>query len=342
MHRLVLDCEVVTPMFIGGAYPDQTAELRVPSFRGALRWWYRALLAGRGVSSIDELKKEEAAVFGSTDRASAVRIALLDSEVETAKPKTIQRLNSANSGTSYLYHFVQAGDNDRRHIKPGQRFVLMVQALPKDAAVLADVARALWLLSYLGGVGTRSRRMAGSFAIRVVDAPDGLTLPSFTPSGSFAQWLTAELTSILSTGATPLNMAGLAVMHPDMVRVGCLPHGKPWEQTVEDMGSHYKEFRDLRSVKTPQKVPLGLPLATGKKGTEKVHVTSGGTSLDRRASPIWLQAAKDARGDVVGVVTAFTSPFAPPEVRIRGGGTPDSVAHVAELLFDHYPLQVVL
>ncbi|NBB86618.1 MAG: type III-B CRISPR module RAMP protein Cmr1 [Bacteroidetes bacterium] len=342
MLRLLLDCEVVTPMFLGGAHPNKTAELRVPSFRGALRWWYRALLAGRGVPDLSTLKAKEAAVFGSTDRASAVRLALLDSGVATDKYDEIDKLKKGNSGTSYIWHYVQAGENERVYIKPGERFVLMLQARPNDRRKLEDAAKALWLLSYLGGVGTRSRRMAGSFSVRVVDAPDDVQLPSFAPSGRFAQWLTTELSSMLSASATPLNAEGLAVLHPTTVRVGCTRQGKGWAETVEDVGAHYEEFRDSRSVKSPQKVVMGLPLATGRDGKEQVHVTSNGTHLERRASPVWLQAATDESGAVVGVITAFTGPFAPPALRIRGGGAPDSPAHVAELLFDHYRLDVVL
>src|SRR5271165_4033918 len=36
------DIEVLTPLFNRGAYQD-TPELRVPSIRGMVRWWFRAL-----------------------------------------------------------------------------------------------------------------------------------------------------------------------------------------------------------------------------------------------------------------------------------------------------------
>jgi CRISPR-associated protein Cmr1 len=60
------DFVVNTPMFMGGADNSQ-AELRLPSILGALRFWYRATAPGELVSHIDELRKAEAKLFGSSE-----------------------------------------------------------------------------------------------------------------------------------------------------------------------------------------------------------------------------------------------------------------------------------
>jgi CRISPR/Cas system CMR-associated protein Cmr1 (group 7 of RAMP superfamily) len=44
MESLRLTCEVVTPLFGGGA--DQQPEIRLPSIRGGVRFWFRALMSG--------------------------------------------------------------------------------------------------------------------------------------------------------------------------------------------------------------------------------------------------------------------------------------------------------
>ena len=41
MRQATIDFQFVTPAFLGGA--NQQAELRMPSVRGALRWWSRAM-----------------------------------------------------------------------------------------------------------------------------------------------------------------------------------------------------------------------------------------------------------------------------------------------------------
>lgn len=43
MDRLTVTLKAVTPMFLGGAEPNKIAELRAPSIKGALRFWYRAI-----------------------------------------------------------------------------------------------------------------------------------------------------------------------------------------------------------------------------------------------------------------------------------------------------------
>lgn len=64
--RAEFDCEVLTPMFLSGA--DQTmCELRAASLRGAMRFWYRAMLGGQG-KSLSDVKAEEAKVFGESAR----------------------------------------------------------------------------------------------------------------------------------------------------------------------------------------------------------------------------------------------------------------------------------
>ncbi|MBK9138138.1 MAG: type III-B CRISPR module RAMP protein Cmr1 [Verrucomicrobia bacterium] len=59
--------ELITPCFCGGAEPEKQAEIRAPSIRGQLRWWFRTLggfksLAARGLS----VRAQEALIFGST------------------------------------------------------------------------------------------------------------------------------------------------------------------------------------------------------------------------------------------------------------------------------------
>ena len=56
---------VVTPMFCGGADPERRAELRLPSFKGVLRFWWRALAWTRLDGDLGRIRREEDALFGS-------------------------------------------------------------------------------------------------------------------------------------------------------------------------------------------------------------------------------------------------------------------------------------
>jgi CRISPR-associated protein Cmr1 len=61
--------EIVTPMFLGGANNRTTAELRVPSIKAALRFWWRALAWGRTsgctTDRLKKIKSWEDILFGS-------------------------------------------------------------------------------------------------------------------------------------------------------------------------------------------------------------------------------------------------------------------------------------
>src|ERR1017187_5301400 len=86
MNTLTATYRVVTPMFLGGADPLREAELRVPSFKGALRFWWRALAWLRGIRDVAELRKQEAELFGN-------------SETNVGQSKVLLRLSAHKSET---------------------------------------------------------------------------------------------------------------------------------------------------------------------------------------------------------------------------------------------------
>ncbi len=59
----------ITPWFLSGPHRGRP-ELRAPSVRGALRFWFRAGMGAAGVTDPERLHRLEAALFGDTERAS--------------------------------------------------------------------------------------------------------------------------------------------------------------------------------------------------------------------------------------------------------------------------------
>lgn len=73
MKRATLHLELVTPCFLSGS--DQSkAEWRAASVRGQLRWWFRAVAGAAFDDDLGHTERAEAAVFGSTERKSALRV----------------------------------------------------------------------------------------------------------------------------------------------------------------------------------------------------------------------------------------------------------------------------
>jgi CRISPR type III-B/RAMP module RAMP protein Cmr1 len=93
---LKLEMQVLTPLFLAGAEARGAPEWRVPSLRGALRYWLRAALAGvLGDRDLDALQRAEAQVFGSTHHASNVTLRI---ESPPFQPVPLTRQRAVSSG----------------------------------------------------------------------------------------------------------------------------------------------------------------------------------------------------------------------------------------------------
>ena len=64
MNETTYKCVILTPMFLYGT-DGKTPELRPPSIKGMMRFWWRAI---NGDLEVGELKKREGEVFGGTDK----------------------------------------------------------------------------------------------------------------------------------------------------------------------------------------------------------------------------------------------------------------------------------
>src|SRR5436305_15097665 len=115
LKALDVELEAVTPLWIGGA--DRQAELRPPSVRGCLRYWFRALAGGLLQESLPEIFAAESAVFGGTTRASMVVVRLFGSpQIGASVADDVEQL----PGLGYMFWSVFQQNRDA--ILPGERF----------------------------------------------------------------------------------------------------------------------------------------------------------------------------------------------------------------------------
>jgi CRISPR-associated protein Cmr1 len=166
-----IQCEVelVTPAFLGGA--DQSAELRSPPFKAALRWWWRVLFGARYGADIFQKESE---LFGSTDGASKVRIEVSgvvtvessDSNARNFKGRSYGQFNL--DIIDYLAYGPCQRDKVlkknvyRTYLAPNSSFLLNVYA-PREKE--AEIGSCLQALFAFGGVGSRSRNGLGSLRL---------------------------------------------------------------------------------------------------------------------------------------------------------------------------------
>jgi CRISPR-associated protein Cmr1 len=304
-------------MFMGGSDPDADPEFRPPSLRGMLRYWYRALLGARGVSDHESLLEKVGAVFGTTNVASPIQVRIQsDGKPNLKAPAELLR----GAGRSYLWHFIQAGDNSRPGIAPGEPFEVWLSAVPRrsgesPSVVLEEAVRALWLLVHLGGLGLRSRRCAGAFRARCIDRPDALELPSFGPEGPLVEWLRAQLGALNLTSST---FTTSKFDHFGRARIWT--GGRSFAHcstAVDEIGAAYKDFRDR--LTDGQKVALGLPIV---QGNDRVQVQRPDGNVERRASPLWMQLLETPSGHYQPIYTLFEGPLLPDSEKATVNGHP--------------------
>ena len=149
MESITFTCETITPMFLAGA-DGQTPELRAPSIKGALRFWWRAM---HGHLPVDKLKEKESLIFGGTERSGRSNVIIR---------VTHPALNIDNSELVPHKPFMK-----QEAIQIEQDFDVLLTLTRTIQGFSLDQLRALFILTcVLGGFGKRVRRGMGSVHIK--------------------------------------------------------------------------------------------------------------------------------------------------------------------------------
>jgi CRISPR-associated protein Cmr1 len=366
MTQIRVNLQTVTPMFLAGAEPRGEPELRPPAFRGAMRYWLRAALGGvMGDRDTERLYQLESQVFGSaadeTGAASAVNVRISWNE----KPKSqkfqkqpterIQHngeFKNQPSGRDYLYWSMsesKKGEDDwKQYFLPENKFDLILSTRP---GVVADdsfrqAVAALWLLIQFGGVGSRSRRTAGSVGVVTPIEFEGLQFGlSATTVGEASSSLASglkrarEMVGNIGSGAVAAP-SKFDVIHPQVCQVWVLGVWPTSDSAITAIGKALRDFRSYsepdhvevakwlnrEKINTVQRSVFGLPLpfrySSGLGGAVQGHLEK--PALERRASPLWLKVSRTMEGKFVGIATLFDAQFLPDgeKLHVKRDGVP--------------------
>lgn len=338
MLKLTTSLQTVTPLFLGGSEPRETAELRPASFRGALRFWLRAMIgAYLENSSLDVLRQTEASVFGDTAEVGESPVILrLSGSPEPSEYKTSRE----KVGLRYLFFSMgqrQGGTTKwRKCFPPGRKFELTLQTRSSGQSkgqetAFKRAAAALWLLIRLGGMGARSRRGAGSLSPTSNLQGWPLDLPAFPSQATTPRALQEELAEGLRvlparlglgrttkrSGASPFD-----ILHPDTCRICVLDKAwRGWEDALDSVGGAFQAFRrrrqpDYDNVKSVvsgrsrhldpvQRATFGLPIVFYFSSLRGAKGTLEGASHNRRASPLLVKVASLANGNCAVILIRF-------------------------------------
>jgi CRISPR-associated protein Cmr1 len=227
-------------------------------------------------------------------------------------------------GVSYLYFTARATrqEAERHAIKAGSSFELSLDIRPGLRAAgdmaLRQAHAALWLLTYLGGLGARSRRAGGS--LQVIQASgEPSDLPTLIVRATTPDELRAELAGGLKrlrqlvSSSSPVsinNPSTFDILHPRVCKVWVVNKLFPsWQQLLNQLGEFLMNFRrrraavefpalveatDGRTRQLPvvQRAILGLPIVFYDPAARRSIGTLEGMEHDRRASPFLMHVTR--------------------------------------------------
>lgn len=172
MKRTVFHLKFVTPALIAGARPKTdgpfkaTAELRSASIRGQLRWWHRFL--GHDPNSEKRIYGE---ATGGSGTASGVLIRVVDPPDAVSAPKSARDLglHPQNGIVEYLAFNLRKNGDQRSALPEGTEFHLLLQSRKLDDADWKVLLHTVEVFSWLGSLGSRSRRCFGALTLLARD-----------------------------------------------------------------------------------------------------------------------------------------------------------------------------
>jgi len=164
MKTITFTCETITPMFLSGA-DGQTPELRPPSIKGAMRFWWRAM---NGHLGLRELKEKESKLFGGTEGSGRSKIIV--------RAQTIKRETKTEVLVPHKTFMKQEAFTGASTFK-----VILSLSRETKEFNLNHLCSLFVLTVTLGGFGKRIRRGMGSLNIVKVESDDTLIAKTKQP-----------------------------------------------------------------------------------------------------------------------------------------------------------------
>jgi CRISPR-associated protein Cmr1 len=334
---------LVRPMFLGGALP-KAAEIgfRPPSFKGALRFWWRALAWAQVaqetndvVAALRDLHRREAEVFGSAagERGRQSRV-LLAADWQPGRPISDNAVRSQgrsgqDNGIGYL---MGQGLGGRTAADSGTIRVRATFLPGTSEEGRQGVERALLVLGLLGGLGSRCRRGFGSLAIEELEGDRRLDLAIPRTVDQLATVLKLLIgdrppAQPPYSAFSAQSRIDLSLLGPSAARVHCEVGGK-MREFREALADDTRRAREAADGKEPDQPPdrtiFGLPLQfyfKRDRATVFVEPARNRAKLDRRASPLLIHihclTGESAGGRFVALQTFLPAQFLPEQVGVQ-------------------------
>lgn len=277
-ERLSFDCEVITPMFLSGS-DQNTAELRTSSIKGALRFWWRAIV-GQRYKNLDMLKDEEGCLFGTTEIKSKIAINL-----DSCGKLNFSKENFSNGEKydvisskgnfrglnilDYLAFGIAEYNKDRHQIiynrpylKAGVQFKLNLDCHNIDSVQRSDLLNSISCLHYYGALGSKARNGFGCISVTPFETIKFKRYDSF--AGELLQYTAFSKEAMYFESTQTYDN---------------------WEKALSELGGIYRNSRLSLENKHSfsRRALLAKPLIVK---SEKINI------LDRHSKPYFLHVSK--------------------------------------------------
>ncbi|SEN69029.1 type III-B CRISPR module RAMP protein Cmr1 [Lihuaxuella thermophila] len=296
VERLTVTYRIVTPMFMSGADPQQ-AELRLPSIKGALRYWYRAV-DGRYNQNADNGKgcTWEEKIFGGSGSSAGQAAFLMKEDVRNLRHSHFSKRNRWFIGLNYITYSIK---ENRPYWLPGNKFSIQFLMRPVRNKEAVSFWKALissvWLLGQIGSLGTRSRRGFGTVALEEwqYDGENTMVqdllrqLPIADQAKSPEEWKSKFVQGLDKILDWPEKHS--EVTHPLVSGASFYLAENGYTCWNDALASGVSCLRSFRQNHKRDRLALGLPMIIPARQKEGPTVTIRPKRFNRIASPVWLR-----------------------------------------------------
>lgn len=267
------EVEVVTPMFLGGSNVGD-AELRAPSLKGALRFWWRATCE---INDLKDLREKEGLLFGDTSNKAPFSVCIENPHDAQPVLKDLPKgmlFTAQSKGKTfrlgiidYLAYGLRESKNgySRRHYPAGSKFTVKFVFTGEEQQ--KEVLRAFYALIHFGGLGARSRNGFGGLALQ------DPVKPKIKLEGEIKKY------SSTSNGA-------------DLFLTKMTEYGR-WEDALSAIGLAYKDSRLSLEPKHSY---------AKRRLIAKPIVQDGKSKSQRHAKPYFMHVGKLSSGKYYGQI----------------------------------------
>ena len=336
MKQITFHLETLTPMFLAGAN-QAVFELRPPSFKGLLRFWWRAYYWGNQPDGMKyenirtRMSEAEGDIFGiASDNGNKSRFSLRvkPARIEGARKPFPKHLLKSLGGKDFpinileylaygTYEYQRGKGNRfiRDYLPPGTKFDLIL-SLPDTEAFRKqeeDVVMSVYLLATCGGVGAKSRNGFGNLRILSItekrsgeqeESPYAFDLPlSFPPQKFFLQHI--------KNGASKDKLPDFTALSRQMQIFKLKETCSSWHDCLAQLGEIYRSCKGRldESLRCDKRQYIAAPITIQQRvgGRWKTYDSS---FLERRAKPYFLRVAQS--GDAYeGYILYLPSRYCP-------------------------------